>query len=62
MSRADVVGFLCKQGALTAADIGRIDLADHHVIVSLRRECLAAVIRRVAGQKIKGLKTHYLPA
>ena len=62
VSRADVVGFLCKQGALTAADIGRIDLADHHVIVSLRRECLAAVIRRVAGQKIKGLKTHYLPA
>lgn len=62
VSRADVVGFLCKQGALTAADIGRIDLADHYVIVSLRRECLAAVIRRVAGQKIKGLKTHYLPA
>ena len=62
VSRADVVGFLCKQGALTAADIGRIDLADHHVIVSLRRECLADVIRRVAGQKIKGLKTHYLPA
>ncbi|MBR1732485.1 MAG: DEAD/DEAH box helicase [Alloprevotella sp.] len=57
LSRGDVVGFFCKQGGLRAADIGRIDIHDHHAYAALRTSCAAEALRQVAGEKIKGMKT-----
>lgn len=57
MSKGDVVGFLCKVGGLRASDLGRIDVGAHHAYASVRRDKLKSVLHRVAGEKIKGMKT-----
>jgi len=57
ISRGDIVGFLCKQGGLTAQDIGRIDVNDRYSYAAVSRHRLREVLRNVAGEKIKGLKT-----
>lgn len=60
ISKGDVVGFFTKNGGITGADIGRIDIMDHCAYVALRRELAADVLAKVKGLKIKGEKTHYL--
>lgn len=60
ISKGDVVGFFTKQGGLTAADLGRIDLFDHCAYCAVRREVVDEMLSRVRGLKIKGQKTHYL--
>lgn len=57
LSKADILGFLCKKGGLTAADIGRIDVAPHHAYVAVLRSKLRSVLSQIAGEKIKGMKT-----
>jgi len=57
LSKGDIVGFLCKKGGLTTADIGRIDINDRYTYVAVSRECAAQVVSQVKGEKIKGLKT-----
>ena len=57
ISKADVVGFLCKTGGLTSADIGRIDVRDYYTYVAVAREKFRQAIQRTSGQKIKGHKT-----
>ena len=57
ISKADVVGFLCKTGGLTSADIGRIDVRDYYTYVAVTREKFRQAIQRTSGQKIKGHKT-----
>lgn len=57
LSKADVLGFLCKKGGLTSTQIGRIDLASHAAYVAVKRTALKALLNQVAGEKIKGMKT-----
>lgn len=57
ISKADIVGFLCKKGGLKSDEIGRIDVNDRYAYVAVKRERLASVLRNVQGEKIKGLKT-----
>lgn len=57
LSRADILGFLCKKGGLTARQIGRIDLAAHASYVAIERTAVKALQQRIAGEKIKGMRT-----
>lgn len=57
LSRADVLGFLCKKGGAKATDIGRIDIGPHHAYASLLRSRAKEVLAQVANEKIKGMKT-----
>lgn len=57
LSRADILGFLCKKGGLTAAHIGRIDVTPHASYVAIRPSCINSLLRRIAGEKIKGMRT-----
>lgn len=57
ISKADIVGFLCKKGGLKSDEIGRIDVNDRYAYVAVKRERMAFVLRNVQGEKIKGLKT-----
>ena len=57
LSRGDVVGFLCKQGGLSATDLGRVDVLPRFALAAVRADRLRQVLRLVQGEKIKGLKT-----
>ena len=59
ISKGDVVGFFTKNGGLTGADLGRIDVMDHCAYVAMRRDKAEAALAKVKGLKIKGEKTHY---
>ncbi len=57
LSRGDVAGFLMKVAGLERADLGVIQLHDHHAFVAIRRRRVTETLARVRGQKIKGMKT-----
>lgn len=57
LSKGDILGFFCKKGGLRSAEIGRIDIGAHYAFVAITREKLRSVLRQVAGEKIKGMKT-----
>lgn len=57
LSKADILGFLCKKGGLNASQIGRIDLAAHAAYAAVKRSVLKALLQRIGGEKIKGMKT-----
>ena len=51
------MGFLCKKGALTADDIGQIDVKEHFAYVAVKRGKLKQLLTLVRNEKIKGMKT-----
>ena len=57
LSRADVAGFFCKKGGLNAPQIGRIILTDHATFAAVQRKAVRQLLKNVAGEKIKGMKT-----
>ena len=57
LSKADILGFLCKKGGLTAPQIGRIDVNPHTSYVAIQRNALKRLLQQVSGEKIKGMKT-----
>ncbi|MCR4853687.1 MAG: DEAD/DEAH box helicase [Prevotella sp.] len=57
ISKADVVGFLCKKGELQNKEIGRIDVRDRYCYVAIVREKVNQVLKKTNGEKIKGVKT-----
>ena len=57
LSKADILGFLCKKGGLTAPQIGRIDVNPHTSYVAIQRIALKRLLQQVSGEKIKGMKT-----
>lgn len=57
ISKGDILGFLCKIGGLDGRDIGRIDVYDRYAYVAILRQKSKSLLRNVAGQKIKGMKT-----
>lgn len=57
LSRADILGFLCKKGDLTADQIGRIDVAAHASYVAVHHLAVKRLLQQIAGEKIKGMRT-----
>lgn len=57
LSKADILGFLCKKGGLSAAEIGRIDVTQRNSYVAVQRLKIKSLLRLIAGEKIKGMKT-----
>ena len=57
LSKGDIVGFLCKAGGLSATEIGKVDVFDHYAYVAVSRSKVRQTLKRIDGQKIKGLKT-----
>ena len=61
LSKADILGFLCKKGGLNASQIGRIDVAPHCAFAAVRSSLVKQLLTRIAGEKIKGMKTIVKP-
>ena len=57
LSKGDIVGFLCKKGGLTSADIGRIDVKERYCYVAVLADKASSVLANTKGEKIKGVKT-----
>lgn len=57
INKVDIVGFLSKVGGLQRQELGRVDIGDHWAFAAVARQQADAVLRRVRGQKIKGVKT-----
>ena len=57
ISKGDVLGFLCKTGGLNGNDIGRIDIRERCSYAAVSRDSHKDVLKRVAGEKLKGIKT-----
>ncbi len=56
INKMDIVGFLSKQGGLGKAELGQIDVKDHHSYAAVRRELINSVIEKVKNTKIKNKK------
>ncbi len=57
ISKGDIVGFLCKKGGLEPSEIGKIDVKDRYAYAAVSRPRLHTLIKKVKGEKIKGIKT-----
>lgn len=57
ISRADIVGFLCKKGGLKGSDIGLIEVRDHHSYAAVPRQRVKEVLSLLQQEKIKGQRT-----
>lgn len=57
ISRGDILGFLTKIGGLEGKQIGRIDVLPQWSYVAVERRAVKALLARIKGQKIKGIKT-----
>ncbi len=62
LSKMDIMGFLCKIGGLERSQVGRIDVQDHCSYAAVSLPEIKSVLRRVEGQKIKGIKTIFREA
>jgi superfamily II DNA/RNA helicase len=57
LSKADIMGFLCKQGQLNFGDIGLIEIHDSCSYVALRASKADQALKRVSHAKIKKQNT-----
>lgn len=57
LSKGDIVGFLCKKGGLTSAEIGKISVEERFTYVAIDRQKFPSVLSLIQGEKIKGIKT-----
>jgi superfamily II DNA/RNA helicase len=57
ISKGDIMGFLSKKGELGREDVGRIDVKEHYAFVAIRKDKLNRLLKKIAGEKIKGVKT-----
>lgn len=57
LSKADIVGFLCKKGGLKGDEIGKISVEERYTYVAVARKKARQVLKQVQGEKIKGIKT-----
>lgn len=61
ISKGDIVGLLCKKAELENNEIGRIDVKDYYSYVAVPSQKLSRILQRLAGEKIKGVKTRFEP-
>lgn len=57
LNKVDVVGFFYKKGRLDRDDIGQVDVKDHYAFVAVKRTKVNQLLKLVAGEKIKGMRT-----
>ena len=57
LNKVDVVGFFYKKGQLDRNDIGQVDVKDHYAFVAVKRAKVNQLLKLVAGEKIKGMRT-----
>ena len=57
LNKVDVVGFLYKKGRLDRDDVGQVDVKDHYAFVAVKRAKANQLLKLVAGEKIKGMRT-----
>ena len=57
LNKVDVVGFLYKKGRLDRDDVGQVDVKDHYAFVAVKRAKTNQLLKLVAGEKIKGMRT-----
>jgi hypothetical protein len=57
LSKGDIAGFLMKKGELGKDDLGRIEVKEQFSFATVRRTKLHAILQKVRGEKIKGMKT-----
>lgn len=62
VNKIDVVGFLSKIGGLGREEIGRVDVLPGWGYAAVAREAMPGLLKRIRGQKIKGLKTIFAVA
>jgi len=51
------VGFFYKKGGLDKNDLGQVDVKDHYAFVAVKRSKVNQLLKLVAGEKIKGIRT-----
>ncbi|MDE5886176.1 MAG: DEAD/DEAH box helicase [Muribaculaceae bacterium] len=61
ISKGDILGFLIKEGGLTAAEIGKINVFDHYSLVAVQADRVADLLNRISGKKLKGEKRRITP-
>ena len=57
ISRGDLAGFFIKKGGLQPADVGTIMVHENYSYVTVKMNKMREVLKKVAGEKIKGIKT-----
>lgn len=57
ISRGDLAGFFMKKGGLAPQNVGSILVFDRYAYVAVQYRGIGELLRRLAGEKIKGLKT-----
>lgn len=57
ISRGDLAGFFIKKGGLRADEVGPIMVFDNYSYVAVKLKRMREVLKSVAGEKIKGIKT-----
>ena len=62
LSRGDLAGFFMKKGGLRADEVGTILVFPDYSYVAVKMNRMREVLKKVAGEKIKGVKTLVMPA
>ena len=57
VNKVDIVGFLSKTGGLSREQLGMVTVFPQWSFAAVERTCLASLMKRIKGQKIKGQKT-----
>lgn len=57
IGRGDLAGFFMKKGGLRADEVGTIMVFDRYSYVAVRMNKMREMLKTVAGEKIKGIKT-----
>ena len=62
LSRGDLAGFFIKKGGLKPDEVGTILVFQDYSYVSVKLNRMRGVLKKVEGEKIKGVKTLIMPA
>ncbi len=62
ISRGDLAGFFIKKGGLAPDEVGPILVFDNYSYVAVRLNRMRGVLKKVEGEKIKGVRTVVMPA
>ena len=62
ISRGDLAGFFIKKGGLKPDEVGTILVFDNYAYVAVKLKKMRALLKKVEGEKIKGIKTLVMPA
>lgn len=62
ISRGDLAGFFMKKGGLRPDEVGTILVFPDYSYVAVKLNRMREVLKKVAGEKIKGVKTIVMPA